>query len=73
MATDSGRAALEAEVRTMRKELAELRAEQREMAQAIDQLNRTFRALASHLGIATEPYRKKPSAPVERADVPGFA
>ena len=73
MPADSGYAALEAEVRSLRRELAELRAEQREMAQAVEQLTQTFRTLATHLGIAGEPYRKKPSATGERSDIPGFA
>jgi hypothetical protein len=62
----------EAELRALREELAHLRAEQREMAQAINQLVTTFRSLATHLGIAAEPYVKKGGRPAER-DVPGFA
>jgi len=48
-----------AELRSLREELAELRAEQREMARAIDQLVTTFRTLATSLGIAAEPYSRK--------------
>jgi hypothetical protein len=62
----------EAELRALREELGQLRAEQREMAQAINQLVTTFRSLATHLGIAAEPYGKKGSRTSER-DVPGFA
>jgi hypothetical protein len=46
----------EAELRMLRKEIEELRAEQRQMAQSINQLVTTFRSLAAHLGIAGEPY-----------------
>jgi hypothetical protein len=60
----------EAELRVLRQELAELRQEQREMARAIDQLVTTFRSLATHLGIAAEPYVKKGD---RERDVPGFA
>jgi hypothetical protein len=59
----------EAEVRMLRQELAELRQEQRRMAQSIDQLVTTFRSLATHLGIAAEPYVKKGERP---SDLPGF-
>ncbi len=52
----SGEARWEAELRSLRAELGELRAEQRQLAQSIDQLVRTFRMLATHLGIASEPY-----------------
>jgi len=61
----------EIELRMLREELRELRAEQREMAKAIEQLVTTFRMLATHLGIAAEPYvgRDKPSG---SRDLPGF-
>jgi ribosomal protein L19E len=62
----------EAELRSLREELKELRAEQREMAKAIDQLVTTFRTLAGHLGIAGEPYRGK-ERPSSDRDLPGFA
>lgn len=60
----------EVELRQVREELHELRAEQRELAKAVDQLVRTFTALSTHLGITSEPYSRK-----ERRsdDVPGFA
>jgi uncharacterized coiled-coil DUF342 family protein len=60
----------EAELRMLRQEIQELRAEQREMAAAINQLVTTFRALATHLGIASEPYARKGGG--ER-DLSGFA
>ena len=61
----------EIELRLLREELQQLRNEQREMAKAIEQLVTTFRMLATHLGIASEPYaaREKPSS---REDLPGF-
>lgn len=61
----------EIELRLLREELRELRVEQREMAKAIEQLVTTFRMLAAHLGIASEPYvgREKSSG---TRDLPGF-
>lgn len=49
-----------------------MRAEQREMATAIQELVTTFRTLAAHLGIAAEPYVRK-GDPGTGRDVPGFA
>ena len=62
----------EAELRMLRQEIRELRAEQKEMAAAINQLVTTFRALATHLGIAAEPYVRKDDSS-RRRDLPGFA
>jgi prefoldin subunit 5 len=62
----------EAEVRALREELQRMRSEQREMAQAIQELVTTFRTLATHLGIASEPYVRKGDPP-RGSDVPGFA
>ncbi len=62
----------EVELRELRNELKELRNEQRQMAQSIDQLVTTFRSLATHLGIAAEPYRGK-EKPSKDRDLPGFA
>jgi hypothetical protein len=61
----------EIELRALKEELRELRAEQREMAKAIDQLVTTFRMLAAHLGIAAEPYVRKGHSESGR-DLPGF-
>lgn len=61
----------EVELKGVRAELALLREEQRQMAAAIDQLLTTFRGLATHLGIATEPYGKRGGGSSSR-DVPGF-
>jgi hypothetical protein len=60
-----------AEFEALRRELAEMRAEQRELAKAVDQLSQTFRSVAIHLGIASEPYRKRSETERER-DLPGF-
>lgn len=62
---------LEAELQALRTELAEMRNEQREMARAVEQLVQTFRSLAVHLGIASEPY-KKPLKGGEDREIPGF-
>ncbi|MGA8665001.1 MAG: hypothetical protein WB809_08085 [Thermoplasmata archaeon] len=59
----------EAEVRVLRKEIEELRNEQRQMAQSINQLVTTFRSLATHLGIAAEPYGGKKA---DDRDLRGF-
>ena len=72
MSTGSGEAHWEAEVRALREELRELRAEQRAMAESINQLVTTFRSLATHLGIAAEPYQRKGSSD-RKSDLPGFA
>ena len=61
----------EIELRLLREELQQLRTEQREMAKSIEQLVTTFRMLASHLGIAAEPYAGRGRSTNER-DVPGF-
>ncbi len=62
----------EVEMKALREELRELRAEQREMANAIQELVTTFRTLATHLGIASEPYQPKSGGSKGR-DLPGFA
>ncbi|MCI4350719.1 MAG: hypothetical protein L3K15_04325 [Thermoplasmata archaeon] len=59
-------------LKAVREELAQLRAEQRELARSVDQLTQTFRALATHLGIAAEPY-VKPSRDPKSKEIPGFA
>ena len=73
MADASGRSAVEAEVRALRQEVAELRAEQKALARAIDEMTQTFRSLAVHLGIASEPYKKAASGSSRDRDLPGFA
>lgn len=74
METDTGWDAghLRAELEALRREVADLHAEQRAMAKGIEQLTETFRALALHLGIAAEPYRGRAQSS-SRKDLPGFA
>jgi prefoldin subunit 5 len=62
----------EAELRMLRQELAELRAEQQELVRAVNQLATTFRTLATHLGIAAEPYNRKETRD-SQPNLPGFA
>ena len=62
-----------AEIQQLRQELAELRAEQKQMAQSIAELVTTFRALALQLGIASEPYRSRAAERRSSAEHPGFA
>lgn len=64
---------IEAELRSLREALAELRAEQQEVARAVNQLLQTFRSIAVHLGIASEPYRPAPSEEPERRGPPTVA
>lgn len=61
----------ELELRALREELERMRADQREMATSIQELVRTFRTLATHLGIAAEPYVRK-GEPPRGSDIPGF-
>jgi len=61
----------EAELRMLRQEIAELRNEQKELARAVNQLATTFRTLATHLGIASEPYNRK-EARESQQNLPGF-
>ncbi|HTW39659.1 MAG TPA: hypothetical protein VMF04_02215 [Thermoplasmata archaeon] len=60
----------EVELRQLREEIQVIRAEQQELAKAVDQLVRTFTSLSTHLGITAEPYQKKSA---RERDVPGFA
>jgi hypothetical protein len=66
---------VELELASIRQQLTQLHAEVQEMKQAVEELVRTFRAMAMHMGIAAEPYRKGSSG-ADRGkgtDVPGFA
>lgn len=56
----------------LREAIAQLRAEQRELARAVEQLTQTFRSLATHLGIAAEPYVKA-GREGKSKEIPGFA
>lgn len=62
---------VEGEVRALRQEVAELRAEQKALMASMEELTRTFRALATHLGIASEPYKRGGEPPSQR-EIPGF-
>lgn len=65
---------VELELASIRQQLTELRAEQNEMKMAVEELVKTFRSLAMHLGIAAEPYRKGGSSGDRAKDpeIPGF-
>jgi hypothetical protein len=63
----------EIELRALHEELRQFRTEQREMAKAIGELVTTFRTLATHLGIAAEPYVRKGKPENDRDLPPGFA
>lgn len=74
MTGSSGADPVELELASIRQQLTELRAEQHEMRQAIEELVRTFRSVAMHLGIAAEPYRKAGTSTdrSKGSDIPGF-
>ena len=67
----SGNAGLEAELRAIREELKQLRAQQVELAEGVANLTQTFRNLAVQLGIAAEPYAKGAKRDGKR-EIPGF-
>ena len=71
MSDGSGGSVVEGEVRALRQELAGLRNEQRELLKAVEEMSRTFRSIAVHLGIASEPYRRPD--PERKKEIPGFA
>jgi hypothetical protein len=74
MPANSAADPVELELASIRQQLTELRAEQQEIKQAVEELVKTFRSLALQLGIAAEPYRKGGSTG-ERAkssEIPGF-
>jgi hypothetical protein len=62
----------ELEMVALRQEIRDLRSEQKEMAAAINQLVATFRMIATHLGIAAEPYVRGESRKGKDGP-PGFA
>jgi len=72
MSGASGGSAVEGEVRALRQEVAELRNGQQELLRAVEEMTRTFRTLAVHLGIASEPYKKEGSSD-RKKEMPGFA
>ncbi len=63
----------EVELHQLRQELTELRAEQRELARAVAQLVQTFQAIATQMGLVTEPYGKKDEGRGRGKELPGFA
>lgn len=63
----------EAELRQLRHELSELRQEQKQLSIAIQQLVTTFQSLATHLGIAAEPYGRKGGRGRSDDSLRGFA
>ena len=71
MAEGESERRVEAEIEKLRRELVEMRSELRAIGSTVDQLARTFRALALQLGIAAEPYRGTAGAAPER-DLRGF-
>lgn len=73
MTVGSDEARWEVEIRNLHEELRQLRAEQKEMAEAVRQLVQTFRTLATHLGIAGEPYVRKENDRSSDRDLRGFA
>lgn len=73
MTFGSDSARWEVELRNLREEIEQLRAEQKEMAQAIRQLLQTFRTIAAHLGIAGEPYVPREGDRSTDRDLRGFA
>jgi prefoldin subunit 5 len=62
----------EAELHALRQELTELRTEQRAIARSVAELAQTFRQLATHLGIAAEPYARRSASHEREHDLPGF-
>jgi len=60
-----------AELGALRQQLVEIRKEQRDLAVAVQELTQTFKALAMHLGVAAEPY-KKGSGEAKGREIPGF-
>jgi prefoldin subunit 5 len=60
------------EINALRQELGEVQKAQAELGRAMEQMTSTFRAIATHLGIAAEPYRTR-SASRREEGPPGFA
>ena len=60
------------EITALRQEIAALREEQRLLAEQVEEVARSFRAIATQIGIASEPYKRGGSGSSHR-DLPGFA
>lgn len=62
------------ELTALRQEIASLREEQQRLSDRVDEMTRAFRAIATQIGIASEPYRRSAaSAESGSRDLPGFA
>ena len=71
MSESGGTDRLLAELGVLRQELADLRKEQQDLAQAVSELTRTFKGLAIQLGVAADPYQKGTKESKDR-EIPGF-
>jgi hypothetical protein len=60
------------EIAALRQEVAALREEQKLLADQVEEVARSFRAIATQIGIASEPYKRGGSGNSHR-DLPGFA
>lgn len=60
------------ELAALRREIAELRAEQKALAEQVQEMARSFHAIATQIGIASEPYRRRASGEADSRDLPGF-
>lgn len=72
METKTGDATL-VELAALRREIAALREEQRALAQQVEEIARSFRAISTQIGIASEPYKKSGGRGASDRDLPGFA
>lgn len=62
------------EVAALRREIAELREEQKLLTEQVQEIARSFRAIATQIGIAAEPYKGRGSrSDPDPHDLPGFA
>ena len=62
------------ELAALRREIAALREEQRLLAEQVQEIARSFRAIATQIGIAGEPYRRSGGrTDPDSRDLPGFA
>jgi uncharacterized protein YpbB len=48
-----------ARLESLLREVAEMRAEVKALAEGVDRMNQTFRQISVHLGVAAEPYRRR--------------
>jgi prefoldin subunit 5 len=59
------------EINALRQDIAQMQQAQAELGRAMQEMTQTFRAIATHLGIAAEPYRTR-SASRREEGPPGF-